>query len=89
MVLIKIVIKLWSLGSSCHTFIARSASSRASLSLSVLIVSLTIERFGDGSAGRAAFGGDFEGFDGDIQSIFPLGSGDRIGSNSTLCDFLC
>ncbi len=46
---------------------ARSASSLASLSLSVLIVSLVIERFGDGSAWRAIFGGDFERFDDDIR----------------------
>ncbi len=47
---------------------ARSASSLASLSLSVLIVSLVIiERFGDGSAWRATFGGDFERFDDDIR----------------------
>ena len=52
---------------NAHTFIARSASSLASLSLSMLIVSLGIERFGDGSAWRTTFGGDFERFDGDIR----------------------
>ncbi len=40
------------------TFIARSASSRASLSLSILIVSLIIGRFGGDSARRIILGGD-------------------------------
>jgi len=40
------------------TFIARSASSRASLSLSILIVSLIIGRFGGDSARRIILGGN-------------------------------
>jgi hypothetical protein len=50
-----------------HTFIARSASSRASLSLSILIESFIIGRFGDGSAWRTTLGGDFERIIGDIR----------------------
>ncbi len=62
---------------------ARSASSLASLSLSVLIVSLVIERFGDGSAWRATFGGDFERFDGDIRWVVLIDTDNRIGSKGT------
>ncbi len=40
------------------SFMARSASSRASLSLSILIESLIIIRFGGDSARRIIFGGD-------------------------------
>jgi len=40
------------------TFIARSASSRAILSLSILIVSFIIGRFGGDSARRIILGGD-------------------------------
>jgi hypothetical protein len=49
------------------TFIARSASSRASLSLSILIVSFIIGRFGEVSIWRSILGGDFERFIGDIR----------------------
>jgi hypothetical protein len=49
------------------TLMARSASSRASLSRSILIDSFVIERFGDASACRAVFVDDFDRFDGDID----------------------
>ena len=53
------------------TFMARSASSRASFKRSVLMFSLNIGRFGEESAARTAFdddfGGDFERCVGDIR----------------------
>ena len=48
------------------------------MSLSVLIVSLVIERLGNGSTGRVTFGGDFERFDGDIRSVFLVGTDNRL-----------
>jgi len=62
------------------TFIARSASSRASLSRSVLIVSLTIKRFGRESAGATTLDGDLGRTIGGIRRAGRIVTGASTGA---------
>ncbi len=59
---------------------ARSASSFASLSLSGLMESFIVKRFGDESAWRTTFGGDLERFNGDIRWRCLIGSDRKAGA---------